>query len=91
VLTGTTDTCPFETRQFESFSNFLNSRMCACTTLGANSVDCPKFPGGLSMPQALYHTQDLGITGEWNTTSVPKQSRGAWASRNRDTGNLLYQ
>jgi hypothetical protein len=40
------------------------------------------------MPQ---HTQDLGITGKWNATSVPKQHRGAWARRNRDTGNTLDQ
>jgi hypothetical protein len=32
-------------------------------------------PRGLSTLQAPYHTQDLEITGEWNTTSVPKPQR----------------
>ena len=33
-------------------------------------------PRGLSKPQEPYHTQDLGITGEWNTSSVPKNPEG---------------
>jgi hypothetical protein len=48
-------------------------------------------PGGLSTPQAPSHTKDLGIAGEWNTTSVPKQPGVACVSRNKDTGNLPDQ
>jgi hypothetical protein len=36
-------------------------------------------------------TQDLEITGEWNTTSVPKNYRGSCASRKRDKVNLPDQ
>jgi hypothetical protein len=36
------------------------------------SAEGTKVPRGLSTLQAPYHTQDLEITGEWNTTSVPK-------------------
>ena len=43
--------------------------------------------GGLSTPQAPSHTEDLGITGEWKATSVPKQPGVTCASRNRDKGN----
>jgi hypothetical protein len=39
------------------------------------------------MSQASSHTQELGITGEWNATSAPKQPGVACARRNRDTEN----
>jgi hypothetical protein len=50
-----------------------------------NSAEPAKNPRGLSTPQ------DLGITSEWNATSVPKNRRGSCASRNRDKGTLLNQ
>ena len=51
-----------------------------------NSVEGNSVPRRLSTLQAPKHTHDLGITGEWNTTSVPKNPRGSCASRNRDKG-----
>ena len=53
------------------------------TILGTNLVDGPKIPRGRSMLQVPLHTQDLKITSEWNTTSVPKQPGGSCASRIR--------
>jgi hypothetical protein len=52
-----------------------------------NTADHLKVPKGLSIPQTPKHTQYLGITDEWNATSVPKQPRGSRASKNRDIGN----
>jgi hypothetical protein len=48
-------------------------------------------PRSLEDSPCYKHPSTLRITGEWNATSVPKQPRGAWASRNRDTGNQSYQ
>jgi hypothetical protein len=48
-------------------------------------------PKGFSMLQAPKHAQNLRITGEWNTTSVPNQSRWACDSRSKDTGALPVQ
>ena len=36
--------------------------------------------------RVLSTLQDLGITGEWNATSAPKNQGGSCASRNRDKG-----
>jgi hypothetical protein len=44
-----------------------------------------------STPQAPLNTPDVGITGEWNTTSVPKQLGRACASMKKDTGNPPHQ
>jgi hypothetical protein len=55
-------------------------------TLGMNLVDSPIVPRGLSTPQVPQHAQELRITGEWNTTSVPTQLRVPGASRSRETG-----
>ena len=36
--------------------------------------------------RVLSTLQDLGIMGEWNATSTPKNHRGSCACRNRDKG-----
>jgi hypothetical protein len=43
------------------------------------------------MLQVPLHTQDIGITGEWNATSVPKQPGVACVSKDRDKGNPTDQ
>jgi esterase/lipase len=44
------------------------------TTLGTSSEDGLMVPRGPCTPQVPEHDQDLRITGEWNTTSVPNKS-----------------
>jgi hypothetical protein len=61
------------------------------TILGVNLAEGSKVPRGLSTPQAPWHTQDLEITGERNSTSLPKQPGGSCASSNRDKENPPYQ
>ena len=50
-----------------------------------NPAEAAKGSTVLSMPK------DVGITGEWNATSAPKNHRGSCASRNRDKGTLPDQ
>ena len=45
-----------------------------------NPAEAAKGSTVLSMPK------DVGITGEWNATSAPKNLGGSCASRNRDKG-----
>ena len=42
----------------------------------AISAEGPNVSRGLSTWLAHYHTQVLEITGEWNTTYVPKNPEG---------------
>jgi hypothetical protein len=48
------------------------------------TIFCLRPAEAAKSPRGLSTQQDLRITGEWNTTSTPKNRQGSCTSRNRD-------